>query len=69
MRFFLAVLISLFSVAALAQSVPPPALAAKAWVLVDHATGQTLVCLPPKGKPAVRPIAFRVWSRILKQPF
>ena len=42
MRFFLAVLISLFSVAALAQSVPPPALAAKAWVLVDHATGQTL---------------------------
>ena len=42
MRLFLALLISLFSFTALAQSVPPPALAAKAWVLVDHATGQTL---------------------------
>ena len=43
MRFVLAVLISLFSFAALAQSVPPPALAANTWVLVDHATGQVLV--------------------------
>lgn len=43
MRFLIAVLVSLFSLTALAQSVPPPALAANAWVLIDHATGQTLV--------------------------
>lgn len=42
MRFLIAVFVSLFSFAALAQSVPPPALAANAWVLVDHATGQVL---------------------------
>ena len=38
MRFLIAVLVSLFSLSALAQSVPAPALAANAWVLVDHAT-------------------------------
>ena len=43
MRFLFAVLVSLFSLTALAQSVPPPVLAANAWVLADHATGQTLV--------------------------
>ncbi|ENO94187.1 D-alanyl-D-alanine carboxypeptidase family protein [Thauera mechernichensis] len=43
MRFLIAVLVSLFSLTALAQSVPPPVLAANAWVLADHATGQTLV--------------------------
>ncbi len=43
MRLVITFLISLFSLAALAQSVPPPALAANAWVLVDHATGQPLV--------------------------
>ncbi|MBS0542622.1 MAG: D-alanyl-D-alanine carboxypeptidase [Proteobacteria bacterium] len=42
MRFVIALLISLFSFTALAQQVPPPALAARAWVLVDHATGQVL---------------------------
>ena len=42
MRFLIALFVSLFSFAALAQSVPPPALAANAWVLVDHATGQVL---------------------------
>lgn len=42
MRFLLAVFVSLFSLSALAQPVPPPVLAAKAWALVDHATGQTL---------------------------
>lgn len=42
MRFLIAVLVSLFSLSALAQTVPPPALAAKAWALVDHATGQVL---------------------------
>ena len=39
MRFLIAVLVSLFSLSALAQTVPPPVLAAKAWALVDHATG------------------------------
>lgn len=42
MRFLLAVFVSLFSLSALAQPVPPPVLAARAWALVDHATGQTL---------------------------
>ena len=42
MRFLIAVLVSLFSLSALAQTVPPPALAAKAWALVDHATAQVL---------------------------
>ena len=45
MRFLIAVLVSLFSLSALAQSVPAPALAANAWVLVDHATGQ---CWPAR---------------------
>ncbi len=43
MRFVLAFLFVLFSSLALAQQVPPPALAANTWVLVDHATGQVLV--------------------------
>ena len=42
MRFLIAVLVSLFSLSALAQSVPAPALAANAWVLVDVTAGQTL---------------------------
>ncbi len=42
MRFVLVLLFSLLSSAVMAQSVPAPALAAKAWVLVDHATGQIL---------------------------
>ncbi|MBN8441017.1 D-alanyl-D-alanine carboxypeptidase [Thauera sp. UPWRP] len=42
MRLVLAFLISLFSLAAFAQQVPAPVLAAKAWVLVDNATGQVL---------------------------
>lgn len=42
MRFVLAFLFALFSSFALAQQVPPPALAANTWVLIDHATGQVL---------------------------
>ncbi|AVR87094.1 D-alanyl-D-alanine carboxypeptidase family protein [Thauera aromatica] len=47
MRFLIAVFVSLFSLGALAQSVPPPALAANAWILIDHATGQTLAAKDP----------------------
>ena len=50
MRFLIAVLVSLFSLSALAQSVPAPALAANAWVLVDHATGQVLAGKGPDAR-------------------
>ncbi len=50
MRFVIALLISLFSFTALAQQVPPPALAARAWVLVDHATGQVLAEKDPDAR-------------------
>jgi D-alanyl-D-alanine carboxypeptidase (penicillin-binding protein 5/6) len=50
MRFLLALFISLLSLSALAQSVPPPALAANAWVLVDHATGQVLAGKDPDAR-------------------
>lgn len=50
MRFLLALFVSLFSLSALAQSVPPPALAANAWVLVDHATGQVLAGKDPDAR-------------------
>jgi D-alanyl-D-alanine carboxypeptidase (penicillin-binding protein 5/6) len=50
MRFVLAILISLFSFAAFAQQVPAPVLAAKAWVLVDHATGQVLAQKDPDAR-------------------
>lgn len=47
MRFFLALLFALLSFSAAAQNVPPPALAAKAWLLMDHATGQVLAARDP----------------------
>ncbi len=50
MRFVIALLISLFSFTALAQQVPPPALAARAWVLVDYATGQVLAEKDPDAR-------------------
>ena len=50
MRFVLALLVSLFSVLAWAQNVPPPALAANAWVLIDHATGQVLADKDPDAR-------------------
>jgi D-alanyl-D-alanine carboxypeptidase (penicillin-binding protein 5/6) len=42
MRFVLVLLMSLFSLVAAAEPVPAPVLAARAWVLIDHATGQVL---------------------------
>ncbi|BAL22485.1 D-alanyl-D-alanine carboxypeptidase family protein [Azoarcus sp. KH32C] len=50
MRFFLALLFSLISLAASAQNVPPPALAARAWLLMDHATGQVLAAQEPDSR-------------------
>jgi D-alanyl-D-alanine carboxypeptidase (penicillin-binding protein 5/6) len=49
-RFLCAVLLSIFSLTAFAQAVPPPVLAAKSWLLVDHATGQVLVGNDPDGR-------------------
>jgi D-alanyl-D-alanine carboxypeptidase (penicillin-binding protein 5/6) len=42
MRFLFVLLLSLLSFTAAAQAVPAPVLAAKSWVLVDHASGQVL---------------------------
>ncbi len=42
MRFVLALFFSLLSFAVCAQNVPAPALAAKAWILLDQGTGQML---------------------------
>lgn len=50
MRFIVAVLFSLLSLTALAQAIPAPALAAKAWVLADHGTGQVLVSNDPDAR-------------------
>ncbi|CAL92798.1 D-alanyl-D-alanine carboxypeptidase family protein [Azoarcus olearius] len=50
MRFVFALLLSLFSLLAAAQSIPAPALAAKAWVLVDHNTGQVLAANDPDAR-------------------
>lgn len=43
MRFLLALLCAVLPFTALAQVPPPPSLAANAWLLVDHGTGQVLV--------------------------
>lgn len=54
MRFLAVLLPSLFtlllSFTASAQSVPAPTLAAKAWVLVDHGTGQVLTAHEPEAR-------------------
>ncbi|HJV24232.1 MAG TPA: D-alanyl-D-alanine carboxypeptidase family protein [Aromatoleum sp.] len=50
MRFFIALLFSLISLAVSAQNVPPPALAARAWLLMDHATGQVLAAQEPDSR-------------------
>lgn len=47
MRFLLPLLLVLLSFPAAAQNPPPPALAANAWVLFDHNTGQVLVSHKP----------------------
>jgi D-alanyl-D-alanine carboxypeptidase (penicillin-binding protein 5/6) len=43
----LSLLVCLFSSLALAQSVPPPTLAAKAWLLLDNGSGQILTAQDP----------------------
>lgn len=43
LRFLLPVFACLLSLTAAAQNPPPPALAAKSWLLLDHNTGQALV--------------------------
>ena len=50
MRFFTALLFAVFSLAASAQTVPPPVLAAKAWLLMDQATGQVLAAHEPDAR-------------------
>lgn len=47
MRILISFIVLLFSQLAIAQSVPPPALAANAWLLLDHGTGQALVSHKP----------------------
>jgi len=50
MRFFTALLFALLAFSASAQTVPAPALAAKAWVLLDHGTGQILAAHEPDAR-------------------
>lgn len=47
---FLAFLLTITSLGVFAQHEPPPALAAKAWVLIDHGTGQVLAAQNPEQK-------------------
>jgi D-alanyl-D-alanine carboxypeptidase (penicillin-binding protein 5/6) len=47
LRYLLPVFAALLSFTAAAQTPPPPALAAKAWLLLDHNTGQALVTHNP----------------------
>lgn len=47
MRFLLPLLLVLLSFSATAQNPPPPVLAANAWLLFDHNTGQVLVSHKP----------------------
>ncbi|THF64994.1 D-alanyl-D-alanine carboxypeptidase [Pseudothauera nasutitermitis] len=47
MRFILPLLLSLFALTASAQTTPSPVLAARAWLLLDYATGQVLTSHEP----------------------
>ncbi len=48
---FIAFLLSLISLHATAQTIePPPPLAARAWILIDQTTGQTLAAVNPEQK-------------------
>jgi serine-type D-Ala-D-Ala carboxypeptidase (penicillin-binding protein 5/6) len=47
MRFFIVLLCALLPLTVSAQVPPPPKLAANAWLLIDHGTGQTLVSHKP----------------------
>jgi D-alanyl-D-alanine carboxypeptidase (penicillin-binding protein 5/6) len=50
MRFLFVLLLSLLSFTAAAQAVPAPVLAAKSWILVDHASGQVLADKDPDAR-------------------
>lgn len=50
MRFLLTLLLAVLPLLASAQSVPPPALAANAWLLLDHNTGQVLLSHNPDAR-------------------
>lgn len=50
LHLLIAPLLALFSCAAFAQNVPAPVLAAKSWILTDHATGQVLASKDPDAR-------------------
>jgi len=50
MRFLAALCLALFSLVASAQNVPPPTVAAKAWLLLDHGSGQILASKDPDAR-------------------
>jgi serine-type D-Ala-D-Ala carboxypeptidase (penicillin-binding protein 5/6) len=50
MRFLAAFCLALFALAASAQNVPPPTVAAKAWLLLDHGSGQVLATRDPDAR-------------------
>ncbi|MDY0011513.1 MAG: D-alanyl-D-alanine carboxypeptidase family protein [Rhodocyclaceae bacterium] len=50
MRFLAALCLSLFALVTSAQGVPPPPVAAKAWLLMDHGSGQSLVGKDPEAR-------------------
>ncbi|NMG56120.1 D-alanyl-D-alanine carboxypeptidase family protein [Aromatoleum aromaticum] len=50
MRLFIVLLLALLAFPASAQNVPAPTLAAKSWLLMDHATGQVLAAQEPDAR-------------------
>jgi D-alanyl-D-alanine carboxypeptidase (penicillin-binding protein 5/6) len=50
MRFLTALLFALFAFSASAQTAPAPTLAARSWLLMDHATGQVLAARDPDAR-------------------
>ena len=50
MRFLAALCLSLFALVASAENVPPPTVAAKAWLLLDHGSGQVLAAKDPEAR-------------------
>lgn len=50
MRFLAALGLALFALVASAQNVPPPTVAAKAWLLLDHGSGQVLATRDPDAR-------------------
>jgi serine-type D-Ala-D-Ala carboxypeptidase (penicillin-binding protein 5/6) len=50
MRFLAALCLAFFALAASAENVPPPTVAAKAWLLLDHGSGQVLAAKDPDAR-------------------